>query len=189
MILIYWTNWTMQTIFGRGIIRPVPNRYILREAVWSRQKSFYPNMVSVIGNRGEKMKNLFERTSSNWVWYSEYEWMKQQFIDWAFTYINSFLYYEDYDTLNDETRQMRRQSVAWLKSVSRHIPTSFLCRDERMVKIFWYWQSPLDTLRPITTKQMVLWRHISALEMRVWLLQVLPWISSYWKAWTEPMTR
>lgn len=39
--------------------------------------------------------------------YSErYEWMKQQFIDWAFTYINSFLYYEDYDTLNDETRQM-----------------------------------------------------------------------------------
>ena len=35
-----------------------------------------------------------------------YEWMKQQFIDWAFTYINSFLYYEDYDTLSDETRQM-----------------------------------------------------------------------------------
>ena len=52
------------------------------------------------------MKNLFERTSSNWVRYSEYEWMKQQFIDWTFTYFNSFLYYEDYDTLNDETRQM-----------------------------------------------------------------------------------
>ena len=31
-------------------------------------------MVSVIGNRVEKMKNLFERTSSNWVRYSEYEW-------------------------------------------------------------------------------------------------------------------
>lgn len=41
-----------------------------------------------------------------------YEWMKQQFIDWAFTYINSFLYYEDYDTLNDETRQMMQQSMA-----------------------------------------------------------------------------
>ena len=24
--------------------------------------------------QGEKMKNLFERTSSNWVRYSEYEW-------------------------------------------------------------------------------------------------------------------
>ena len=41
-----------------------------------------------------------------------YNWMKQQFIDWAFTYINSFLYYEDYDTLNDETRQMMQQSMA-----------------------------------------------------------------------------
>ena len=41
-----------------------------------------------------------------------YDWMKQQFIDWAFTYINSFLYYEDYDTLNDETRQMMQQSMA-----------------------------------------------------------------------------
>lgn len=38
--------------------------------------------------------------------------MKQQFIDWAFTYINSFLYYEDYDTLNDKTRQMMQQSMA-----------------------------------------------------------------------------
>ena len=241
----------------------------ITESGMERQKSFYPNMVSVIGNRGEKMKNLFERTSSNWVRYSEYEWkaaedgtlyltptktaqpsiydplaeyqkivldainigrmgmskkpdaeiqkaiqqfavkyglfglmtalpttpnfmeyeavylpknhfikketmstekylalffpfdkldvikrgiesmwniqndrvmmalaltmtdkpmavnmsfqreyaeryewIKQQFIDWAFTYINSFLYYEDYDTLNDETRQMMQQSMA-----------------------------------------------------------------------------
>ncbi len=35
-----------------------------------------------------------------------YDWVTQQFMDWAFTYITSFLYYEDYDTLNDETRQM-----------------------------------------------------------------------------------
>lgn len=40
-----------------------------------------------------------------------YHWMKQQFIDWAFTYINSFLYYEDYDTLNEETRQMMQQRM------------------------------------------------------------------------------
>lgn len=46
-------------------------------------------------------------TTPNFMEYAErYDWMKQQFIDWAFTYINSFLYYEDYDTLNDETRQM-----------------------------------------------------------------------------------
>lgn len=28
----------------------------------------------MIGNRSERIKNLFERTSSNWVRYSEYEW-------------------------------------------------------------------------------------------------------------------
>ena len=41
-----------------------------------------------------------------------YDWMKQQFIDWSFTYLNSFLYYEDYDTLNDETRLFMQQSMA-----------------------------------------------------------------------------
>lgn len=40
-----------------------------------------------------------------------YHWMKQQFIDWVFTYINSFLYYEDSDTLNEETRQMMQQGM------------------------------------------------------------------------------
>ena len=41
-----------------------------------------------------------------------YEWMKQQFIDWAFTYVNSFLYYEDYDTLDEDTRQIMQESMA-----------------------------------------------------------------------------
>ena len=41
-----------------------------------------------------------------------YDWMKQQFIDWAFTYVNSMLYYEDYDTLNEDTRRLMQQSMA-----------------------------------------------------------------------------
>ena len=41
-----------------------------------------------------------------------YDWMKQQFIDWAFTYVNSMLYYEDYDTLNEDTRRLMHQSMA-----------------------------------------------------------------------------
>ena len=40
-----------------------------------------------------------------------YDWMKQQFIDWAFTYVNSFLYYEDYDTLDEDTRQIMQESM------------------------------------------------------------------------------
>lgn len=41
-----------------------------------------------------------------------YDWMKQQFIDWSFTHLSSFLYYEDYDTMNHETRQFMQQSMA-----------------------------------------------------------------------------
>ena len=41
-----------------------------------------------------------------------YDWMKQQFIDWAFTYVNSMLYYEDYDTLSKDTRRLMQQSMA-----------------------------------------------------------------------------
>lgn len=41
-----------------------------------------------------------------------YEWMKQQFTSWAFTYVTSMLYYEDYDRLNQETRMIMQQSIS-----------------------------------------------------------------------------
>ena len=45
--------------------------------------------------------------------YSErYDWMKQQFIDWAFTHFNSFFYYEQYDELNMDTRRLMQESMA-----------------------------------------------------------------------------
>lgn len=41
-----------------------------------------------------------------------YDWMKQQFTDWAFTHVTSMLYYEDYDVMNQDARQMMQQSMA-----------------------------------------------------------------------------
>lgn len=41
-----------------------------------------------------------------------YDWMKQQFIDWAFTYVASMLCYEDGGTMNEESRQFMQQSMA-----------------------------------------------------------------------------
>lgn len=40
-----------------------------------------------------------------------YGWMKQQFIDRAFTHLNSFFYYEQYDELNLDTRQLMQQNM------------------------------------------------------------------------------
>ncbi|MDO4277350.1 MAG: ATP-binding protein [Lachnoclostridium edouardi] len=40
------------------------------------------------------------------------DWMKQQFTDWAFICVTSMLYYEDYDTMNQDTKLVMQQSMA-----------------------------------------------------------------------------
>ena len=41
-----------------------------------------------------------------------YDWLKQQFTDWVFTFSTSVLYYEDYDAIDEDTRNLYRQSMA-----------------------------------------------------------------------------
>jgi len=41
-----------------------------------------------------------------------YDWLKDQFASWAFTFMTSFLYYEDYDKTDDTTLDLYRQSMA-----------------------------------------------------------------------------
>lgn len=41
-----------------------------------------------------------------------YDWLKQQFTDWVFTFTTSVLYYEDYDVIGEDTRNLYRQSMA-----------------------------------------------------------------------------
>lgn len=41
-----------------------------------------------------------------------YDWLVTQFKDWAFTFASSFLYYEDYDTIDEPTRDLYRQGMA-----------------------------------------------------------------------------
>ena len=40
-----------------------------------------------------------------------YEWIRQQFVDLAFTHLTSLLYYADYDTLLPEQRQLMQQGM------------------------------------------------------------------------------
>lgn len=42
----------------------------------------------------------------------QYDWMKQQFVDWIFTLTTSDLYYEDYDLLDEDTQNLYRQAMA-----------------------------------------------------------------------------
>lgn len=41
-----------------------------------------------------------------------YDWILKQFKDWAFTFFTSILYYEDFDRLDDTTKNLYRQSMA-----------------------------------------------------------------------------
>lgn len=41
-----------------------------------------------------------------------YDWLTAQFRDWAFAFCSSFLYYEDYDTLDEDTRELYRLGMA-----------------------------------------------------------------------------
>ncbi len=41
-----------------------------------------------------------------------YDWVAQQFKDWAFTLVTSILYYEDYDRTDEETRNLYRKGMA-----------------------------------------------------------------------------
>ena len=41
-----------------------------------------------------------------------YDWLVTLFKDWAFTFMSSFLYYQDFDMLDDMQKQLYRQGMA-----------------------------------------------------------------------------
>ena len=64
-------------------------------------------LAMTFSNEPEAMNMSFQRE------YSEnYEWLLTQFKDWAFTFIASYLYYEDYDKIDEPTRDLYRQGMA-----------------------------------------------------------------------------
>ena len=64
-------------------------------------------LSATFGNAPMALNMSFQRE------YAEsYDWLTTQFKDWAFTFVCSFLYYEDYDKIDDTTRDLYRQGMA-----------------------------------------------------------------------------
>ena len=64
-------------------------------------------LAATFGNHPMAMNMSFQRE------YAErYDWLLTQFKDWAFTFVSSFLYYEDYDTIDETTRDLYWQGMA-----------------------------------------------------------------------------
>lgn len=69
----------------------------------------------------------------------QYDWMKQQFVDWIFTLTTSDLYYEDYDLLDEDTRNLYRQAMAAFDGIA---PTYHIALLEKPT-IIWNFHSLL----------------------------------------------
>ena len=64
-------------------------------------------LAATFGNAPMALNMSFQRE------YAEsYDWLTTQFKDWAFTFVSSFLYYEDYDRIDEATRDLYRQGMA-----------------------------------------------------------------------------
>jgi hypothetical protein len=70
-------------------------------------------LAMTINNAPMAQKMSFQRE------YAErYDWLATQFKDWAFTFVSSFLYYEDYDKVDETTRDLYRQGMAAFGGIS-----------------------------------------------------------------------
>ena len=64
-------------------------------------------LAMTFGNGPMALNMSFQRE------YAEsYDWLLAQFKDWAFTFTSSYLYYEDYDKIDEMTRNLYRQGMS-----------------------------------------------------------------------------
>ncbi len=77
------------------------------ESSWSVSDPAMVALVMTMSSRPQAVTMNFQRE------YAEpYEWLVRNFTDWAFTFISSFLYYQDMNTLDDMQKDLYRQGMA-----------------------------------------------------------------------------
>ena len=69
-----------------------------------------------------------------------YDWLVKEFSDWAFTFTTSFLYYLDYDRLDEQTKNLYRQGMSAFGGIS---PTYHIALAENTPVIVWNFHSLL----------------------------------------------
>ena len=69
-----------------------------------------------------------------------YDWLVKEFTDWAFTFMTSFLYYMDYDTIDEQTRSLYRQGISAFGGIA---PTYRIALEKDSPVIVWDFHSLL----------------------------------------------
>lgn len=77
------------------------------ESGWSTDSPEMIALIMTMKNKPQAVMMSFQRE------YAEsYDWLVEVFRDWAFTFFSSFLYYQDYDKLDENERSLYRQGMA-----------------------------------------------------------------------------
>ena len=77
------------------------------ESSWSTDSVEMIALIMTMKNKPQAVMMSFQKE------YAEpYEWLVEVFRDWAFTFFSSFLYYQDYDRLDENERNLYRQGMA-----------------------------------------------------------------------------
>ena len=77
------------------------------ESSWSTDSPEMMALIMTMKNKPQAVMMSFQRE------YAEsYDWLIEVFRDWAFTFFSSFLYYQDYDKLDENERSLYRQGMA-----------------------------------------------------------------------------
>ena len=77
------------------------------ESSWSTDDVQMMALIMTMKNKPQAVMMSFQKE------YAErYDWLVTLFKDWAFTFMSSFLYYQDFDILDDMQKQLYRQGMA-----------------------------------------------------------------------------
>ncbi len=78
-----------------------------RESVWNITDKDMMAITMALKNKPQAVNMSFQKE------YAErYDWLVEEFKDWAFTFVTSFLYYQDYDILNNEQKRLYQQGMS-----------------------------------------------------------------------------
>ena len=76
------------------------------ESSWSTDDVQMMALIMTMKNKPQAVMMSFQKE------YAErYDWLETLFKDWAFTFMSSFLYYQDFDMLDDMQKQLYRQGM------------------------------------------------------------------------------
>ena len=105
------------------------------ESSWSTDSSEMIALIMAMKNKPQAVLMSFQKE------YAErYDWLVKEFSDWAFTFTTSFLYYLDYDSLDEQTKNLYRQGMSAFGGIS---PTYHIALAENTPVIVWNFHSLL----------------------------------------------